>query len=165
MRIERHSGCFGVRTRFSCVAAPREAAGEARWTGQASLTINRRSRPLAPGSAQVAQLVEHATENRSVGGSIPPLGTIKSFRLLINSIIQYSALFGDDRLQPHCIRKPDLAISSVSSSRLHKARSSALGPGTGHVDAPLRCSELLMVTVASSRPFKESRAALANVVR
>ncbi len=26
--------------------------------------------------AQVAQLVEHATENRSVGGSIPPLGTI-----------------------------------------------------------------------------------------
>jgi hypothetical protein len=27
------------------------------------------------GSAQVAQLVEHATENRSVGGSIPPLGT------------------------------------------------------------------------------------------
>ncbi len=29
------------------------------------------------GGAQVAQLVEHATENRSVGGSIPPLGTIK----------------------------------------------------------------------------------------
>jgi hypothetical protein len=29
-------------------------------------------------SAQVAQLVEHATENRSVGGSIPPLGTIFS---------------------------------------------------------------------------------------
>ena len=27
------------------------------------------------GNAQVAQLVEHATENRSVGGSIPPLGT------------------------------------------------------------------------------------------
>ena len=26
--------------------------------------------------AQVAQLVEHATENRSVGGSIPPLGTM-----------------------------------------------------------------------------------------
>ena len=25
--------------------------------------------------AQVAQLVEHAIENRSVGGSIPPLGT------------------------------------------------------------------------------------------
>jgi hypothetical protein len=26
--------------------------------------------------AQVAQLVEHATENRSVGGSTPSLGTI-----------------------------------------------------------------------------------------
>jgi hypothetical protein len=34
---------------------------------------------VSPGrirDAQVAQLVEHATENRSVGGSIPPLGTI-----------------------------------------------------------------------------------------
>lgn len=28
------------------------------------------------GSAQVAQLVEHVTENHGVGGSIPPLGTI-----------------------------------------------------------------------------------------
>ena len=27
--------------------------------------------------AQVAQLVEHATENRSVAGSIPALGTIE----------------------------------------------------------------------------------------
>jgi hypothetical protein len=54
--------------------------GEAWWTERACLTINRRS--LKPsvrlGNAQVAQLVEHATENRSVGGSIPPLGTIKS---------------------------------------------------------------------------------------
>src|ERR1700744_4179767 len=34
--------------------------------------------------AQVAQLVEHATENRSVGGSIPPLGTknIKRYQRL-----------------------------------------------------------------------------------
>ena len=32
-------------------------------------------RPFAE-QAQVAQLVEHATENRSVGGSIPPLGTM-----------------------------------------------------------------------------------------
>ena len=36
---------------------------------------------IQPGSAcaQVAQLVEHATENRSVGGSIPPLGTIPPY--------------------------------------------------------------------------------------
>ena len=33
-------------------------------------------RPRGAAWAQVAQLVEHATENRSVGGSIPPLGTI-----------------------------------------------------------------------------------------
>jgi hypothetical protein len=32
--------------------------------------------PARSPDAQVAQLVEHATENRSVGGSIPPLGTI-----------------------------------------------------------------------------------------
>lgn len=30
--------------------------------------------------AQVAQLVEHATENRSVGGSTPSLGTISNFQ-------------------------------------------------------------------------------------
>ena len=30
--------------------------------------------------AQVAQLVEHVTENHGVGGSIPPLGTIPSPR-------------------------------------------------------------------------------------
>jgi hypothetical protein len=58
------------------MAAPREAEGEAWWTGLPGLTINRRSQAPAAGSAQVAQLVEHATENRSVGGSIPPLGTI-----------------------------------------------------------------------------------------
>lgn len=48
------------------------------WTGRARNTINR---PLHTASsrcrhAQVAQLVEHATENRSVGGSTPSLGTI-----------------------------------------------------------------------------------------
>jgi hypothetical protein len=61
------------------VAAPCLAEGEAWWTGQASLTINRPLPGPAPGSAQVAQLVEHATENRSVGGSIPPLGTTCCF--------------------------------------------------------------------------------------
>ena len=29
--------------------------------------------------AQVAQLVEHVTENHGVGGSIPPLGTTRPF--------------------------------------------------------------------------------------
>src|ERR1700710_1530907 len=50
------------------------------WTALPGLTINRRSQALGPRGARVAQLVEHATENRSVGGSIPPLGT--TFRRL-----------------------------------------------------------------------------------
>jgi hypothetical protein len=47
-----------------------------RWTIEAALLYNPGT-SLNSGSAQVAQLVEHATENRSVGGSIPPLGTNK----------------------------------------------------------------------------------------
>jgi predicted ATPase len=35
---------------------------------------------IMPEWAQVAQLVEHCTENAGVGGSIPPLGTTTSFR-------------------------------------------------------------------------------------
>ena len=51
-------------------------AGAKRWTTHDTLPI----RAPVPAfrevdTAQVAQLVEHATENRSVGGSIPPLGT------------------------------------------------------------------------------------------
>src|SRR5262249_10587152 len=34
-----------------------------------------RPSPLGEVGAQVAQLVEHVTENHGVGGSIPPLGT------------------------------------------------------------------------------------------
>jgi hypothetical protein len=37
--------------------------------------------PRLGAGAQVAQLVEQATENRCVGGSIPPLGTIEINRL------------------------------------------------------------------------------------
>jgi hypothetical protein len=36
-----------------------------------------------PWLAQVAQLVEHVTENHGVGGSIPPLGTMPIFDPLI----------------------------------------------------------------------------------
>lgn len=36
--------------------------------------------PVRPRTAQVAQLVEHMTENHGVGGSIPPLGTIQRRR-------------------------------------------------------------------------------------
>jgi hypothetical protein len=42
-----------------------------------SYPYNRPFRRALPGGlgAQVAQLVEHCTENAGVGGSIPPLGT------------------------------------------------------------------------------------------
>ena len=44
----------------------------------ASITGGLPAAPAArrPRYAQVAQLVEHCTENAGVGGSIPPLGTI-----------------------------------------------------------------------------------------
>ena len=53
-----------------------EAGGQA-WRFRLFALASGDGIPAAPpGRAQVAQLVEHATENRSVGGSIPPLGTI-----------------------------------------------------------------------------------------
>jgi hypothetical protein len=56
------------------------------WTSRIALSIRRAPRrpPVVTAKiAQVAQLVEHATENRSVGGSIPPLGTIHPVRSAI----------------------------------------------------------------------------------
>ena len=58
----------------------RSGRREASWTGRnrASITARASRKALPPGraGAQVAQLVEHVTENHGVGGSIPPLGTI-----------------------------------------------------------------------------------------
>jgi hypothetical protein len=50
------------------------------WTGAKaiSITAELRCEAKAEAQAQVAQLVEHVTENHGVGGSIPPLGTIAS---------------------------------------------------------------------------------------
>ena len=45
-----------------------------RWTRRGTDAYKRPPRLDGPG-AQVAQLVEHVTENHGVGGSIPPLGT------------------------------------------------------------------------------------------
>ena len=47
-----------------------------RWTRRAADAYSRRAAPPRRLNAQVAQLVEHVTENHGVGGSIPPLGTI-----------------------------------------------------------------------------------------
>ena len=58
--------------------APLDKGLRRRWTGLARLTIHpfrRWGREPPTLDAQVAQLVEHVTENHGVGGSIPPLGT------------------------------------------------------------------------------------------
>jgi hypothetical protein len=47
-----------------------------RWTRRSADAYKPCCVSTAP-AAQVAQLVEHVTENHGVGGSIPPLGTIK----------------------------------------------------------------------------------------
>ena len=55
------------------------------WTGRNRASITARldqPRPRGGLGAQVAQLVEHVTENHGVGGSIPPLGTINLFSLI-----------------------------------------------------------------------------------
>jgi hypothetical protein len=66
-------------TRFLCRKVLRRAYGAARAAaGQAEPRSPIRpalQTSLGSGKAQVAQLVEHVTENHGVGGSIPPLGT------------------------------------------------------------------------------------------
>jgi hypothetical protein len=58
---------------------------------------------VGEGNAQVAQLVEHATENRSVGGSIPPLGTIQMADITSkNSTPLLRPFRTHSSLQPHC---------------------------------------------------------------
>ena len=61
------------------------------WTARNRASIRRRARKTRTGFtsvsatkwAQVAQLVEHCTENAGVGGSIPPLGTTQYFHKLL----------------------------------------------------------------------------------
>src|SRR5579875_2915871 len=70
-----------------CVRSTRTTRGLATqnpdtfWTAREWASITPRALRVRLGTgphAQVAQLVEHVTENHGVGGSIPPLGTIKS---------------------------------------------------------------------------------------
>ena len=76
-RGDRQAFSATVRTRYAGAPAPGQCLSRRSvWTRQFSMPIRPHSERNAP-DAQVAQLVEHATENRSVGGSIPPLGTIE----------------------------------------------------------------------------------------
>ncbi len=68
--------------------------------------------PWTSQHAQVAQLVEHATENRSVGGSIPPLGTIRASALIrqrsLSSIMTAtSRIFGFAAVRPNFVVSGD----------------------------------------------------------
>src|SRR6185295_11811060 len=69
------------------------------WTGpdQASITRRALCSPAPAGSgAQVAQLVEHVTENHGVGGSIPPLGTtFNAIKSIIYMELAQRMLAGD----------------------------------------------------------------------
>src|SRR3954471_412895 len=56
------------------------------WTAKASRLYRPPHFPRFRRNAQVAQLVEHVTENHGVGGSIPPLGTIPARALSFVSI-------------------------------------------------------------------------------
>jgi hypothetical protein len=74
--------------------------------------------------AQVAQLVEHATENRSVGGSIPPLGTndfnclaasqncqLDTFLLELDNFVRFLLPSGSNFLTIACIWRDLSAVS------------------------------------------------------
>src|SRR5262249_16073017 len=67
--------------------------------------------PLGPVHAEVAQLVEHGTENRSVGGSIPPLGTKPRFSTLDPDLVPFRSL--SDR------REERTLIFRISTSRMN----------------------------------------------
>ena len=68
----------------------------------------------AGGDAQVAQLVEHATENRSVGGSIPPLGTTLRLKATRGAAAQ-----------------PGIGRSATTGHSRHAHMAQARGPGRG----------------------------------
>jgi hypothetical protein len=61
---------IGTRLRIEW-APDRAPSGDAKGRQFDTRTVNKIHK-----FAQVAQLVEHVTENHGVGGSIPPLGTI-----------------------------------------------------------------------------------------
>ncbi len=65
-----------------CLGSPR---GLRAWTLAGQVLIRTDALPhiasIDEDGAQVAQLVEHVTENHGVGGSIPPLGTKSNLRI------------------------------------------------------------------------------------
>src|SRR4051794_40869031 len=116
--------------------------------------------------AQVAQLVEHATENRSVGGSIPPLGTIP---LSTGNTSLAPAL--TNRLAQQTVPEPDRARPLLALCLLSQDQSLALEERPFQVEAsdarhvpfwccrrtPARCVGCRFVVARSAHQHRHSR--------
>jgi hypothetical protein len=72
-------------------------------------------------------LVEHATENRSVGGSIPPLGTTELIEpvqeiLFADRLVHFRSVLVATLLQPEikkvCLRLPLVGIQRIALCRV-----------------------------------------------
>jgi hypothetical protein len=74
-RVRHNDGGRRVAAALSAAQGVTKLSGANPGQGAARTTISPGCVSTAP-AAQVAQLVEHVTENHGVGGSIPPLGTI-----------------------------------------------------------------------------------------
>jgi hypothetical protein len=79
------------------------------------MPISARCVSKAPG-AQVAQLVEHVTENHGVGGSIPPLGTKLLEFELINPVVDKRCWGSVPQLVPHGYLQRSLVCAPNSPS-------------------------------------------------
>ena len=73
--------------------------------------------------AQVAQLVEHVTENHGVGGSIPPLGTI----LTVDPAICRSKRNESAYFQPFALAARSWAASSGSPAMVEPTSAARFG--------------------------------------
>jgi hypothetical protein len=109
------------------------------WTLRHPATITATFRPASPlrGRAQVAQLVEHVTENHGVGGSIPPLGTTISI-LYCRKLVarEFGALTGHSTEYTQALVDQDMICSGRDVPRfLGRRRPSG---GTGQPIKPLR---------------------------
>src|SRR6185437_10741252 len=102
--------------------------------------------------AQVAQLVEHAIENRSVGGSIPPLGTI----ILTTQLLLRSA----DRAAPEAF-PPSPGMSSFSFRALVKwASREAASSRQRRIYCGGACRRVCVATPDCSQAFCDDRTSI-----
>src|SRR5689334_10984870 len=80
--------------------------------------------------AQVAQLVEHATENRSVGGSIPPLGTIVADEAAVRGIAAGDDPEAQRRAPANSIFSLPIIIDDLAPIRLSPPDERGIGAST-----------------------------------